>query len=172
MVEQFHWEIKKAQTITNSSENILKSSKRKPYLIETDDRWDFLTKLSTNLLNNNNIEKQSRDTFLGAVFAERFNKNIRDLRERPVFEKRDANCVDLLPTITKQYIDRKHFSIKLAPIEASLEKEWRIFLPKLFKQKKKTKTKVETSRSRWSSRFIKKIIWCRDITKHYWKRQN
>ena len=39
----------------------------------------------------------------GAVSAERFNRTIRDLLKRPVFEKGDGHWIDLLPTITKHY---------------------------------------------------------------------
>ena len=35
---------------------------------------------------SNNIKHYSRNTYLGAVFAERFNRTIRDLLKRPVFQ--------------------------------------------------------------------------------------
>ena len=37
------------------------------------------------------------------VFAERFNRTIRDLLKKIVLEQGDAKCVDILTTITKQY---------------------------------------------------------------------
>ena len=46
---------KNAQTIKDSFENILINSKRKPNLIKTDDGSEFVNKVFTNLLNNNNI---------------------------------------------------------------------------------------------------------------------
>ena len=48
-------------------------------------------------------------------FAERFNRTIRDLLTKPVFEKGDGNCVDVLLVIKKQYIDKIHSSTKLTP---------------------------------------------------------
>ena len=58
---KFVWTIsvrnKSAQTITNSSQNILKSSKRKPNLVQTDTGSESVNKLFTNLSNNNNIKR-------------------------------------------------------------------------------------------------------------------
>ena len=109
-------------TIKDSFENILISSKRKPNLVESDRGKEFYNNIFQNFLNNNNIQLYSRNTHLGAVFAERFNKSIRDLLKKPVFEKGDDKSIDILPTITKQYNNRVHSSTKLTPIQASLKK--------------------------------------------------
>ena len=84
-------------------ENILKSSKRKPNLIETDDGSEFVNKTFTNLLNTIYIKRYSRNTSLGAIFAEKFNRTIRYLLKRPVFETGEADWIDILPTKTKKY---------------------------------------------------------------------
>ena len=76
-----------AQTIKDSLENIIISSKRKPNLIENDRGKEFYNNTFQDFLNKNNIKHYSRNTSLGAVFAERFNRTIRDLLKRPVFEK-------------------------------------------------------------------------------------
>ena len=75
-----------------------------------------------NLLTDNNINYYSRISSLGAVFAERFNLTIRNLLERPVFEKGNGKWIDILPTITKQYNNRIPSSTKLTPIQASFKK--------------------------------------------------
>ena len=98
------------------------SSKRKPGLIETDRGKEFYKNIFQDLLNKNNFELYSINTSVGAVFAERFNRTIRDLLKRPVFEKGDGNWIDILPTITKQYNNIIHSSNKLTPIQASLKK--------------------------------------------------
>ena len=76
----------------------------------------------SDFLNKNNNREYSRDTSSGAVFAECFNRTIRDLLKKPVFERIVGNWIDVLSTISKRYVDRIHFSTKLTPIEASLKK--------------------------------------------------
>ena len=111
-----------AQTIKDSFENTLISSKRSPNLIETDRGKEFYYNIFQDFLNKNNIKLYSRNSSYGAVFAKRFNRTIRDLLERPVFEKGDGNWIDILPKITKQYNNRIHSSTKVTPIQASLKR--------------------------------------------------
>ena len=123
---KFGWTVplknKNAQTIKDSFENTLISSKRSPNLIESDRGKEFFNNIFQDFLNKNNIKLYSRNSSYGAVFAERFNRTIRDLLKRPVFEKGDGNWIDILPKITKQYKNRIHSSTKLTPIQASLKK--------------------------------------------------
>ena len=113
---------KNAQTIKNSFENILISSKRKPNLIESDRGKEFYNNIFQDFLNKNNIKLYSRNSSYGAVFAEKFNRTIRDLLKKIVFEQGDAKWIDILPTITKQYNNRIDSSTKLSPKDASLKK--------------------------------------------------
>ena len=55
---------KNAQTKTNSSENFLIISKRKPSLIKTDRGKKFSYGIFQNFLNNNNNKQYSRNTYL------------------------------------------------------------------------------------------------------------
>ena len=82
----------------------------------------FYNNIFHSFLNYNNCKRFSRNTTLGAVFAERFNKNFRSFLKKTVFEKGDCNWIDVLPTITKRYKNTIHSSIKLTPIQASLKK--------------------------------------------------
>ena len=95
---------KNAQTIKDFFENILINSKRKPNLIESDRGKEFYNNIFQDFLNKNNIRLCSRNTSLGAVFAERFNLTVRNLLKRPVFEIGDGNWIDVLPKITKKII--------------------------------------------------------------------
>ena len=113
---------KNAQTIKDSFENILISSKRKPNLIETDPGKEFYNNIFQNFLNKNAIKLYSRNSSYGAVFAERFNRTIRDLLKKIVFEQGDAKWIDVLPVITKQCNNKVQSSTKLTPIQASLKK--------------------------------------------------
>ena len=113
---------KNAQTIKGSFEIILIGSKRKPNLFETDRGKEFYNNIFQDFLNKNIIKIYSRNSSYGAVFAERFNRTIRDLLKKIVFEQGDAKWIDTLPTITKQYINKVHSSTKLSPKDASLKK--------------------------------------------------
>ena len=93
-------ENKNAQIKKDSFESIIRSSKRKPNLIELDRGKEFYINKFQNFLNNNNIKQYSRNTYLGAVFAERFNLTIKNLLKRPVFERNDGKWIDVSPKIT------------------------------------------------------------------------
>ena len=134
---------KNAQTIKVSFENILISSKRSPNLIETERGKEFYNNIFQDFLNKNNIKLYSRNSSYGAVFAERFNRTIRDLLKRPVFEKGDGIWIDILPKITKQYNNRIHSSTKLTPIQASLKKNGSFVYKNLLDKRKTIKPKFQ-----------------------------
>ena len=134
---------KNAQTIKDSFENILTNSKRKPNLIETDRGKEFYNNIFQDFLNKNNIRLYSRNSSYGAVFAERFNRTIRDLLKKIVFEQGDAKWIDILPTITEQYNNRRHTSTKLSPKDASLKKNEGFVYKNLLDKRKKVKPKYE-----------------------------
>ena len=134
---------KNAQTIRDSFENILISSKRSPNLIESDRGEEFYNNIFQDFLNKNNIKLYSRDSSFGSVFAERFNRTIRDLLKKIVFEHDDAKWIDILPTITKQYNNRIHSSTKLTPIQASLKKNEGYVYKNLLDKRKKVKPKFQ-----------------------------
>ena len=120
---KFGWTIplkkKYAQSITDAFSQIVKSSKRKPILLETDDGKEYVNKNFSEFLNNHNIKRHSRNTHVGAVFAERFNRAIRNLLKKPVFEKGRADWLSDLPSITNKYNNTIHNSIKMTTIQAS-----------------------------------------------------
>ena len=134
---------KNAQTIKDSFENILLNSKRSPNLIESDRGKEFYNNIFQDFLNKNNIKLYSRNSSYGAVLAEKFNRTIRDLLKKPVFEKGDGNWIDVLQTITKQYKNKVHSSTKLTPIQASLEKNEGYVYKNLLDKRKKLKPKYE-----------------------------
>ena len=138
-----HLKNKNAQTKKDSFEKILINSKRKPNLIEADRGEEFYNNIFQDFLNKNDIKLYSRNTSLGAVFAERFNRTIRDLLKKIVFEQGDANWIDILPTITKQYNSRIHSSTKLSPKDASLKKNEGFVYKNLLDKRKKIKPKYQ-----------------------------
>ena len=83
---KFGWTIplksKYAQSITDAFPLIIKSPRRKPNLLETDDGKEYVNKIFNEFLNNNNIKRYSRNTALRAVFAERFNRTTRNILKK------------------------------------------------------------------------------------------
>ena len=81
-----------ARSITDGISEIIRSSKRKPHLLETDDGKEYVNKNFYEYLNNNNIKRYSRYTEKGALFAERLNRSIRNFMKKRVLEKGNAEC--------------------------------------------------------------------------------
>ena len=121
------------------------NSKRKPNLIESDRGGEFYINIFQDFLNKNDIKHYSRNSSYGAVFAERFNRTIRNLLKRPVFERGDGKWVDILPAITKQYNNTVHSSTKLTPKDASLKKNEGFVYKNLLDKRKKVKPKYEVN---------------------------
>ena len=96
-----------------------------------------------NFINIKKIKHNSRNTIVGAVFAGRFNRSVKDLLKKLVFEKGENDWIDVLPTITKQYNNRAHTSTKLAPIQASLKKNEGFVYKSLLYRRKKMKPKFK-----------------------------
>ena len=74
-------ENKYAQPKLDSFSQIVESSKRRPNLLKTDDGKEYVYKIFNEFLNNHNIERYSRNTALGAVFAEKINRTLRSLKK-------------------------------------------------------------------------------------------
>ena len=110
---------KYSQSITDAFLGNIESSNRKPNILETDDGSEYVNKIFNEFLNNNNIKRYSGYTDKGAVFAERFNRTVRDLLKKPVFLKQNADWLSELPSVIKKYSDTVHNSTKMTPIQAS-----------------------------------------------------
>ena len=67
---------KNAQTITNEFSNILSTSGRKPYNLESDRGGEFYNAIFQNFLKLKNIHHYSRYTDKGPSIAERVNKTL------------------------------------------------------------------------------------------------
>ena len=106
---------------------------------------NFITIFFKTFFKKNNIKLYSRNSSYGAVFAERFNRTIRDLLKKIVFEQGDAKWIDILPTITKQYNNRIRSSTKLTPTQGSLKKNEGCVYKNLLDKRKKVKPKFQVN---------------------------
>ena len=110
---------KYSQTITNEFSNILKTSKRKPIKIESDKGGEFYNGIFQNFLKNKNIQLYSRFADKGPSIAERVIETVGNLLKKPVFLAGNANWINELPSVIKQYDNTIHSSTKLTPNQAS-----------------------------------------------------
>ena len=144
---KFGWTIplknKYGQSITDAFSQIIKTSRRKPNLLETDDGKEYVNKIFNEFLNNQNIKRYSRNTALGAVFAERFNRTIRNLLKKPVFLEGNADWLSELPSVIKQYNNTIHHTTKMKPIDASKKSNEKIVYSNLEDKRKKLNPKYK-----------------------------
>ena len=110
---------KSAQSMTDLFPEIVKSSNRKPNLLETDDGKEYVNKNFNEFLNDKIIKRYSRYTDKGAVFAERFNRPIRSSLKKPVLKEGKTDWLSDLPSVIKKYNNTIHSSTKMTPIQAS-----------------------------------------------------
>ena len=120
---KFLWAIpprnKYSQTITNEFSNILTTSKRSPFKLESDRGAEFYNSIFQNFLETKNIQHYSRFTDKGPSIAERVIRTVRNLLKKPVFEKGRADWLSELSSVVKQYNNTIHHSIKMTPTQAS-----------------------------------------------------
>ena len=144
---KFGWTIplrnKYAQSITDAFSQIIKTSRRKPNLLETDDSKEYVNKIFCEFLNNHNIKTYSRNTTLGAVFAERFNRTLRNLLKTPVFSAENAEWLSELQSVIKQNNNTIHHSIKVTPNQASTKSNERKVYTRLQDRRVRQKPKFK-----------------------------
>ena len=109
---------KKSQTVTNEFSNYLTTSKRSPGKIESDRGAEFYNSIFENFVEAKNIQHYSRFTDKGPSIAEKVVRTVRNLLKKQVYEKGNANWISELPSVTKQYNNSNHSSVKKTPIQA------------------------------------------------------
>ena len=93
---------KYAQSIREAFSQIIKTSKRYPNVLETYDGKEYVINFFNELLNSINVQKHSRYSDKGGVFAERFNRTMRKLFKKPVFLAAKASSINELPSVIQQ----------------------------------------------------------------------
>ena len=134
---------KYAQSITDAFSQNIKTSRRKPNLLETDDGKEYVSKIFSEFLNNHNIKRYSRNTALGAVFDERFNRTLRNLLKKPVFLAGNAGWFSELPSVSKQYNYTIHSSTKMTPVQASKKTNEKLVYSNLQDKRRKLNPKFK-----------------------------
>ena len=136
---------KYSQTITNEFSNILRTSKRMPVKLESDRGTEFYNSIFQKFLKSKNIHYYSRYTDKGPSIAERVIRTIRNLLKKPVFLAGNADWVSELSSITKQYNNTIHHSIKMTPNQASKKSNEKLVYSNLQDRRVKQKPKFNLS---------------------------
>ena len=134
---------KKSQTITNEFMNILSTSKRKPLKLESDRGAEWYNSIFQNFLMAKNIHHYSRFTDKGPNLAERVIRTKRNLIKKPIFLAGNANWISELPSVTKQYNNTIHHSIKKTPLQASKKSKERKVYSNLQDKRRKLNPKFK-----------------------------
>ena len=122
---------KYSQTITNEFSNILTTSKRKPFRIESDRGAEFYNSIFQNFLKSKSIQHYSRYTDKGPSIAERVIRTVRNLLKKPIFLAGNADWLSELPSVVKKYNNTIHSSTKMTPIQASKKSNEKIIFDNL-----------------------------------------
>ena len=133
---------KYSQTITNEFSMILTTSKRKPIKIESDRGSEFHNSFFQIFLKSKNFQHYSRYTDKGPGIAERVIRTVRNLLEKPVFEKGKADWISELPSVVKKYNNTIHHSTKMTPIQASKKVNEKLVYNNLQDRRVKQKPKI------------------------------
>ena len=118
------------------SDNLTKSE-RKPFKIEADRRQEVYNNFFQNFLKVKNFHHFARFNDKGPSIAEQVIRTVRNLLEKPLLIKRNANGVCELSSVTKQYNYTIDHSVKMTLIEASREINEKIVFPYLQDKRKK-----------------------------------
>ena len=70
-------------------------------------------------------------------------RTIRNLLKKPVFEKGNADCISELPSVTKQYNNTVHHSIKMKPIDTSKKSNQKLVYDNLIDDREVRKPKYK-----------------------------
>ena len=106
-------------TITNSFENIIQKSNRKPIKLWSDGGGEYDNHYFRGMLKKYNIEPYRTDSELKAIMAERFNQSLMNKIAKMFTERGNNRYIDDIERIVDEYNHSYHISIKMTPEDAS-----------------------------------------------------
>ena len=122
---------KNSNEIINSFKDILKKSKRKPKMIQSDEGSEFTNKQVQKFFNDNNIKwyhTYNRD--IKCSICERFNRTILNKIYKNFTLNNNTIWIKDLNKLVKEYNNSYHRTIKMKPVDAS-KKSMKILLEKI-----------------------------------------
>ena len=113
---------KKAETVLNALEKIIETSHRKPKRLWVDEGKEFYNRKMDEFIRENNIVRYSTHGESKSVIVERFNRTLKANMWKRFTALNTRNWIDLLEKLMNDYNNKKHSTIKMKPIDASLIK--------------------------------------------------
>ena len=148
---------KRADTVLNAFQSVLKEAKEKPKILVVDRGTEFQNKYFTKFCHDNNIKIYTPDSSIHAAFIERFNRTLQSLIYKFMTEYETYRFVSLkqfdgsdaktFSKIVESYNNRKHRMIGTTPLLAETDPrthiEIRMRMAKEQEKIKKRKQKFE-----------------------------
>ena len=112
---------KKGESVEAGFKKIF-SEGRSPSKLWVDKGSEYYNSHVKNLMKNKGVEMYSTENEEKSSVCERWNRTIKTMMWKQFTIQNNTQYLDILPKILKEYNNRKHTSIKMTPVEASLKK--------------------------------------------------
>jgi hypothetical protein len=123
---KYAWSIplkdKKGLTVLDAFKQIVKQSDRLPKFMWVDEGKEFYNKLIDEWIKENNIVRYSTHGEHKSAVVERFNRTLKTNMWKRFTAENTRNWINMLDKLLSDYNNRIHSTIKMTPVEGSLEK--------------------------------------------------
>lgn len=130
---------KTGEEITNAFKIIFKD--RIPSKLQTDKGLEFINKHTQDLLRKQDVHWFSTENETKAQVVERFNRTLKSKMWKYFTHNKTKKWIDILPSLLENYNNSYHRSIKMTPIEGSLEKNSKVVYENIYPRIAQMKTK-------------------------------
>ena len=113
---------KKTETVSKAFDEIFKSSKRKPKMLWTDKRSEFISKHFKDFLKREGIKLYHTENEEKSSVVERWNKTMKNKMWKMFTTNNNTVYWDKIDKLVDNYNNSRHSSIKMSPVEASKKK--------------------------------------------------
>ena len=111
--------INQEKSTTTAFKKLIETSKRKPQKDWSHRGKEFYYKTFLHYLKEQNIQFYLTNSYLKAVFVERFSRTLLDLMKQPLYIEGEACWLNHLDAATEKYNNRVHGTTKMTPFEMS-----------------------------------------------------
>lgn len=114
---------KNASTVVEAMKKLIQPIGKQMKHLQTDDGKEFFNKVFSDLMKKNNINHYSTFSEKKAAIVERFNRTLKTWMYKRFSERGNYVWYDILPTLIKEYNNKKHRTIGMKPIQVNKKNE-------------------------------------------------